>query len=268
MVECLSVNNIDHYDAKSITNEFGKHFSTVGKRFAELTPKPTKPSRKFIEKIILNEKSMFLHDVSENEIRNVIDNLENKSSSGFDDISNIIFKKLKSAVVPPLTKIVNLSLAIRVFPEKMKHADVVPLYKSKNRKDVTNYRPISLLLILSKILEKVMYTRTYKFLNDTNQIFGSQYGFRTKHSCDNATGELLGNIVKNQELGKYTIAMFLDLSKAFDTLKHKILLNKLEKYGVRGLCLNWFKSYLSNRKMHVKCKVDITGNVEYSDQMI
>ena len=70
-----------------------------------------------------------------------------------------------------------------------------------------------------------MYARTYKFLNDTNQIFGSRYGFRTKHSCDNAIGELLGSIVKNQELGKYTIALLLDLSKAFDTLKHEILLN-------------------------------------------
>ena len=110
-----------------------------------------------------------------------------------------------------------------------------------------------------------MYTRTYKFLNDTDQIFGSQYGFCTKHSCDNAIGELLGNVIKNQELGKYTIALFLDLSKAFDTLKHEILLNKLEIYSIRGLCFNWYKSYLSNRKMRVKCKIDITGNVKYSD---
>ena len=265
LVESLSINNIDHYDAKSITNEFGKHFSTVGKKFAESIPIPSKPSRKFIDKIIFNEKSMYLYDVSENEIRNLIDGLENKNSSGFDNISNIILKRLKTAIVPPLTKIVNLSLDTGVFPEKMKHAEVVPLYKNKNRKDVTNYRPISLLLTLSKILGKVMYTRTYKFLTDTHQIFGSQYGFCTKHSCDNAIGELLGNIVKNQELGKYTIALFIDLSKAFDTLKHQILLNKLEIYGVRGLCLDWFESYLSNRKMCVKCKVDITGNVEYSD---
>ena len=244
LVECLSINNIDHYDANSITNEFGKHFSTVGKKFAEAIPTPVKLSRSFREKIILNEKSMFLYEVTESEIRNLIDSLENKSSGGFDNVSNIIFKKLKPSIVPPLTKIVNLSLATGVFPKKMKHADVVPLYKNKNRKEVNNYRPISLLLTLSK-----MYTRTYRFLNDTNQIFGSQYGFRTRHSCDNAIGELLGNIVKNQELGKYTIALFLDLSKAFDTLKHEILLSKLEIYGILGLCLDLFKSYLSNRNM-------------------
>ena len=92
LVECLSINNIDYYDAKSITNEFGKHFSTVGKRFAESIPTPTKLSRNFIEKIILNEKSMFLYDITESEIRNLIDSLENKSSSGFDNISNIFLK--------------------------------------------------------------------------------------------------------------------------------------------------------------------------------
>ena len=97
------------------------------------------------------------------------------------------------------------------------------------------------------------------------QIYDSQYGFWTKYSCDNATGELLGNLVKNQELGQYTIALFLDLSKAFDTLKHEILLNKLEIYSIRGVCLDWYRIYLCNRSIHVKCKVDITGNVEYSD---
>ena len=264
MVECLSINNIDHYDANSITNEFCKYFSTVGKKFADSIPAPVKPSKAFIEKIMLNERSMFLYEATESEIGNLLDNLKNKSSSGFDNISNIILKKLKVSIVPPLTKIVNLSLTTGIFPEKIKQADVFPLYKSKNMKEVTNYRPISLLITLSKILEKVMYTRTYNFLSDTNQIFDSQYGFRTKHSCDNAIGELLGNIVKSQELGKHTIALFLDLSKAFDTLKHDILLNKLERYGFRGLCLNWFDSYLCDRKMRVKCKVDITGNVEYS----
>ena len=139
LVECLSINNIDHYDASSITNKFGRHFSSVGKKFAESIPTPVKPSKSFIEKIILNEKSMFLYEVTESEIRNLIDSLENKSSSGFDNISNIMLKKLKCSIVAPFAKIVNLSLISGVFPSKMKHADVVPLHKNKNRKEVTNY---------------------------------------------------------------------------------------------------------------------------------
>ena len=151
-------------------NELGKHFSTMGKRFAESIPKPKKSIKTFIEKLVLNEKSMFLYDATKNEVGNLIDKLENKCSSGFDNISNIILKNLKSAIVSPFTKIINMSLQCREFPSRMKNADMVPLYKNKNRKEVNNYRPISLLLTLSKILEKVMYARTYKFLNDTNQI--------------------------------------------------------------------------------------------------
>ena len=208
---------------------------------------------------------MFLHEVTEAEVSNIIDKLKNKSSSGFDHISNIILKKVKTSILSPLMRTINLSLQSGKFPQKMKNTDVVPLYKNKSRKEVSNYRPISLLLTLSKILEKVKYSRTYNFLTDTNQIYGSQYSFCNKHSCDNAIGELLGNIVKNQELGRHTIALFLDLSKAFDMLKHEILLNKLEIYGIRGICLDWYKSYLCDRSITVKCKVDITGNVEYSD---
>ena len=92
LVECLSINNIDHYNASSITNKFGKHFSSVGKKFAESIPAPVKPSKSFIEKIILNDKSMFLYEVPENEIQNLINSLENKSSSGFDNISDNMLK--------------------------------------------------------------------------------------------------------------------------------------------------------------------------------
>ena len=115
----------------------------------------------------------------------------------------------------------------------MKLADVVPLYKSKEKYYTTNYRPISLLLTTSKLLEKILYTRVYTFLTDHQQLYKSQYGFRTNHSCENAICELVGNIVKSQELKHYTIGLFLDLSEAFDTLDHNILLQKLERYGTR-----------------------------------
>ena len=154
-------------------------------------------------------------------------------------------------------------MAQEKFPECMKIAEVVPLYKGKDREICTNYRPISLLITISKILEKIVYKRSYSFLNSTGQIFESQYGFRSKHSCEHAVQELLGNILKGCELGKSTLAVFLDLSKAFDTISHGVLYMKLECYGIHGTCLSWFKSYLENRKMRVKCAT--ADGIEYSD---
>ena len=97
---------------------------------------------------------------------------------------------------------------------------------------VTNYRPISLLLTLSKILEKIIYKRTYRFLENSNQIYKSQYGFRSKHSCEQAMSEILGEIIKNDEKKNDTVAVFLDLLNTFDTLDHDLLLSKLQRYGI------------------------------------
>ena len=102
---------------------------------------------------------------------------------------------------------------------------------------------------MSKLLEKVVYKRVYKFLADNDQLYESQYGFRSQHSCDNAVGEVVSRIVKNLESGYTSVAIFLDLSKAFDTLKHELLLHKMERYGLCGTVLDWFRSYLSNRKI-------------------
>ena len=128
---------------------------------------------------------------------------------------------------------------------------------------VTNYRPISLLITMSKILEKVVYCRVYNFLVETEQLYQSQYGFRTGHSCQNAISELIGTVLKNQEENKLTIGVFIDLSKAFDTLSHDILLRKLQKYGIRGTPLKWFESYLEDRCMRVKIHSS-NGTMEYS----
>ena len=128
----------------------------------------------------------------------------------------------------PLEITFNKSLESGTFPQKMKIADIYPLFKNKERNLCTNYRPISLLITVSKILEKIMYSRVYSFLDNTNQFFDSQYGFRTNHSCENAISELLGHIIKGKENNKSTACVFLDLSKAFDMIKHEVLLAKLE----------------------------------------
>ena len=122
-----------------------------------------------------------------------------------------------------------------------------------------------MLLTLSKILEKILHTRTYKFLEQTNQLYDGQYGFRSKHSCENAIQNLIGDIVKGDTNGKITTAVFLNLSKAFNTLDHAILLQKLEKYGIHGTSLQWYRSYLEKGTMRVKCKTGL-DTTTISDQ--
>ena len=109
------------------------------------------------------------------------------------------------------------------------------------------------------------YLRTYNFLNESGQFFTSQYGFRSGHSCQEAVAELVGEIARNKDMGCHTIGVFLDLSKAFDTLEHQVLFEKLAKYGIRGTPLDWFRSYLTGRKLRVKCMITATQQQEFSD---
>ena len=140
------------------------------------------------------------------------------------------------------------------FPTQMKTAIVVPLFKSKEREYVNNYRPILLLLTISKLLEKLVYKRVYGFLNETKQIYDNQYGFNAGHSCENAISEVLGEIVKTLQNGKTTVCILLDLSKAFDSLEHDMIFKKMDRYGIKANSLKWFESYLKGRHIQVKCK--------------
>ena len=248
-VDYLCIDGIREYSAKKISNQFARYFSTVVKNFANKIPKSKSSIDLYLSKLQSNHKSFFFEPCEEAEIKNIINNLPLKSSHGHDKISNIMLRVIASEICNPLTLLVNQSLSQGRFPTTMKLAEVVPLFKSKSRDMETNYRPISLLTTMSKVLEKVVYVRVYNFLTKTEQISENQYGFRVKHSCKHAVGQLIGTILKNLENNKSTISVLLDLSKAFDTIEHRIMLKKLELYGVRGLPLQWFKSYLSGRGM-------------------
>ena len=187
-----------------------------------------------------NVKSRFLAPCNKEEISKIISGLPNKTSSGFDNISNVLLKKLQPSVLDALEIIFNDSIQKGVFPSLMKHAEIVLLFKGGKPHLSNNYRPISLLITISKLLEKLIYCRTYTFLNRNGIIYNSQYGFKTNRLCEHAITYLVGEIVKNQSLDKHTIAIFLDLSKAFDTLQHSVLFSKLSKYGIRGNALSWF----------------------------
>ena len=234
VVEYLKVENQDYYDQQSIAEEFAKHFSSVGKRYAEKITIPKTNIMQYLRDIKSNPQTMFLTPTTSNEIEKLIMGLPNKTSSGQDKLPNTLLKQLGVSIKYPLELIFNNSVSSGMFPQGMKHADITPLYKSKEHCLVTNYRPISLLVTISKLLEKIIYTRTYTFLTNTNQLYKGQYGFRSGHSCQHAVSELIGNIQKNLEQDKISVGVFIDLSKAFDTLDHHILLKKLQNLWNKG----------------------------------
>ena len=265
VIDNLTIEGIQVHKKKTIANEFGKFFSSIGAKLAQKTDKAKKSSTSYLNDINSSNSSVFIYPTDKKEIIKLIGGLMNKNSCGPDGISNKLLKEIKHEISEPLTSLFNYSLEAGFFPECYKHSYVVPLFKSKSKSEKSNYRPISLLPTISKVLEKIMYRRTYRFLDKTNQLYISQYGFREDHSCEHAASELVSEIIKSKTEGLFTIAVFLDLSKAFDTLNHQILLRKLEIYGIRGRALSWYKNYIDGRKLQVKCQNENGANI-LSDQ--
>ena len=163
-----------------------------------------------------------------------------------------VLKNNATFLAPIISHLCNKSLNAGIFPNVHKSGIVVPLYKNKERDDIKNYRPICLLNSMSKILERVIHIRLLYHLESQNILSDNQFAYRKGRGTDTAVLKLTKNVIENFENGKNTVAAFLDLTKAFDCVNHQILLHKLEHYGVRNIALNWFSSYLSNRKQKVK----------------
>ena len=157
------------------------------------------------------------------EVLKIINDLKSKPSSGYDTISCKLIKELKYELLIPLTIITNNSLQSGLFPQAMKLAKITPLYKAKDKSNIANYRPVSVLPSFSKILEKIVHCRLYRYCNDKGILYESQYGFRNKRSTVNAVTEFVLKTLSNLDNKKTTVSVFLDLSKAFDTINHSVL---------------------------------------------
>ena len=172
---------------------------------------------------------------------------------GLDKISARLLKCAAHTIAPSITKLLNVSIRSGRFPELWKCSKITALFKSGDRTNASNYRPISILPTLSKILEKAVHTQLYDYLDVNNMLSNKQFGFRRSFSTVSALSSFADEVLLNMEQGKLCGAVFLDLTKAFDTVDHGLLLSKLSAIGVRHSALQWFQSYLSNRKQRVCC---------------
>ena len=249
------VNNRSITDHKEIADQFNIFFSNIGSTLSD-SIEINDNTLDFTDYLNNPTEHRFnFNRITESETLSIINKLKSKNSSGKDEISNKLLKSIKDEIAKPLTIIINQSLKTGIFPEALKIAKVKPLYKKGDNFCLNNYRPISLLPTISKIFERVMFTQLYSYLNAHNLLSEQQYGFRSQHSTELACVKLVDYItteMDNTKKIKTPTAIFLDLSKAFDTLNFNILLNKLQYYGIHGIALSLIKSYLTNRFQYVQ----------------
>lgn len=238
-------------DKTQIANKFNEYFINIGETIAnDIKGNNQKSYKDYLNK---HENIKFhFKPIDDKTVIKTITNLSTKDSYGIDGISTNLLKSIKHIIAKPLTTIINQTLKSGIFPEKLKIAKVTPIYKKGDEHLFSNYRPISLLPSMSKIFEKIICIQLYEYFENNNLLNRSQYGFRKKHSTELAALELIDSIIEDMDNGNIPLAIFLDLSKAFDTINHQILLTKLFNYGIYGAPLKLLNDYLSNRRQYVK----------------
>ena len=247
-------------DKKLISEKFNDFFVNIGPTLAKRIPIIDKSPLSYMQSSIT--ESIFLAPVTPTEIEKLVLTLKN-SATGWDEINAMLLKSMINDIRDPLCHICNMSLEEGIFPSQLKIANVLPLFKAEESFQFNNYRPVSLLCIISKVFEKLMFNRVNDFLSNLKILYEFQFGFRKKHSTYLAHLILLDRITKSLDNGETAIGIYLDFSKAFDTVNHEILLKKLYHYGIRGNAYAWFQSYLTGRVQYV-----IYNNVQSSPKPI
>ena len=250
-IESLRIDGIRTTNPEVMAREFNNYFTSIAHILAEKVPVSQGTFDKYLKPPTLNSFALSL--TSPEEILSVSTSIHPTNSKGIDGIDPCIAAEYLTRIAPILSEIINCSFATGTVPQAIKIAKIVPVYKKGEKDDVSNYRPISVLPYFSKFYEKLMYSRLYGFIEKSAILFHTQHGFQPGRSPFMSLLSMQDKISNAIENNEYSIGIFFDLAKAFDTVNHKILLKKLENYGIRGLQLEWFKNYLSNRQQRVYC---------------
>jgi hypothetical protein len=241
------------YDSKVVANFINTFFTNIAHKLVDLIPKSIRNNltQKFKLDILYKhvKSTLTLKEVSIDFVQKELDNINTSKGTGLDTIPGKFVKDASKAIVYPLTYLINLSINTQTFPKDFKKAKITPIYKKENHFDVGNYRPVSVLSVCSKILEKAIHSQLYEYLNENKLIYELQSGFRSSYSTQTCLIYLQDFIKSQTASGKYTGMILLDIQKAFDCVNHEILIQKLCAIGVNSV--DWFKSYLSDREQTV-----------------
>ena len=246
----FQVNGSHICDTMEIANKFNEFFINIGHDLAaKIDTPPGKSFKDYLHSPI--DKTFHFAKITEEHVLKIIDNLKPKASYGIDGISNQLLKLIKSDILTPLTIIINQSIETGIFPDKLKIAKVIPIYKKNEKEYFENYRPISILPCISKVFERVIHIQLTEYFYENRLLYDHQYGFRSSHSTEQAAVELVNRIITTMDNNDVPFSIFIDLSKAFDTIDHQILLYKLNFYGIKERALGLLESYLSGRKQYI-----------------
>ena len=253
---CLNIDGEICHEPKTVADHFNSFFTNIASELVQKLPRCLNmfDTNSGIFKSFYSEKlqentSFLLSPVSEDFVYKELLKLNSSKSTGLDELPARFIKDGANVLKIPITFIVNLSISTSTVPEEMKIARVKPLYKKNSSLETGNYRPVSILSVVSKILEKSVHSQLVAFLDKNNILYDFQSGFRSRYSTDTCLIHLFDYLKCNTSKGLFTGMLLLDLQKAFDTVDHEILCRKLDAIGV--LSIDWFKSYLTNRKQFV-----------------
>lgn len=243
----LKLNSNIQTDSLAIANGFNDYFLNSVIEMGGNLPEVHLPT------VLTNEANpMYFKNVDEAKVNKILSSLSNSKAKDIWGIDTVFLKKYKDVLTIPITRIINLSLDENIFPSTLKTAIVTPVYKSGDRQEVSNYRPISILPAISKVVEKAVAEQLVAHLNKENLLHPMQFGFRANHSTETACCYFIEVIKSSLDKGGVVGAIFLDLRKAFDTVNHSVLLSKLSTFKLSVDVLNWIQSYLLGRSQCVR----------------
>ena len=248
-IKKILIDDVEITSEPRMAEVFNEYFANVAIRLDSNIPHYPKLATDYIDGSVCH--SLFLRPIKSGECSKIIENLKNTSNNN-NTLPVKLFKLAKNFLLHPLCYIINLSIESGIFPDILKHANITPVYKNGDRHCISNYRPISVLPFLGKILEKCIALRLVNFMQKYNIITPNQYGFQKGRSTADAILKLMEYIYNALNEKKHNLTVFVDLRKAFDTVNHEILLSKLYQYGIRGIALDWFTSYLRDRNQCVR----------------